>query len=42
MATRRLIKLLFVHQHFGALGGAEANIHLTAREFHRRGHLPKP
>jgi len=32
------MKLLFVHQQLGALGGAEANIHLTAREFQRRGH----
>jgi glycosyltransferase involved in cell wall biosynthesis len=32
------MKLLFVHQHFGAFGGAEANILLTARELQRRGH----
>src|ERR1041385_6993237 len=32
------MKLLFVHQHLGALGGAEANIQLTASELQRRGH----
>src|SRR5262245_7643182 len=32
------MKLLFVHQNLGALGGAEASIHLTARELQRRGH----
>jgi len=32
------MKLLFVHQHLGALGGAEATIHLTARELSRRGY----
>src|ERR1043166_5372433 len=32
------MKLLFVHQHRGALGGAEANIHLTATELQSRGH----
>src|SRR5436190_7770264 len=32
------MKLLFVHQYLGALGGAEANIHLTAKELVRRGH----
>jgi glycosyltransferase involved in cell wall biosynthesis len=32
------MKLLFVHQHLGAFGGAEANIHLAARELQRRGH----
>src|SRR6185436_10357427 len=36
--AKRFMKLLFVHQHLGALGGAEANIHLTARELQRRGH----
>src|SRR3954467_6177785 len=32
------MKLLFVHQHLGAQGGAEANIFLTASELQRRGH----
>ena len=32
------MKLLFVHQHLGAFGGAEANILLTASELSRRGH----
>ena len=32
------MKLLFVHQNLGALGGAEANIYLTARELQKRGH----
>src|SRR5258707_2882122 len=33
-----VMKLLFVHQHLGAQGGAEANIHLSARELQHRGH----
>ena len=32
------MKLLFVHDRFGALAGAEANIFHTAAEFQRRGH----
>jgi glycosyltransferase involved in cell wall biosynthesis len=32
------MKLLFVHERFGAHGGAEANIAVTAAEFKRRGH----
>ena len=32
------LKLLFVHERFGALAGAEANLHLTAAELQRRGH----
>src|SRR5258706_1450724 len=32
------MKILFVHQHLGALGGAEANIFLTGRELLRRSH----
>lgn len=32
------MRLLFVHEKFGALGGAEANVLLTATEFKRRGH----
>jgi len=32
------MKLLFVHQNLGALGGAEASIHLSAQELQRRGH----
>src|SRR6266581_2957835 len=33
-----VMKLLFVHQHLGAQGGAEANIQLSARELQHRGH----
>jgi len=32
------MKLLFVHERIGALGGAEANVLLTASELRRRGH----
>ena len=32
------MKLLFVHERFGALAGAEANIFTTASELRRRGH----
>lgn len=32
------MRLLFVHERFGALGGAEANVLLTATELKRRGH----
>ena len=32
------MRTLFVHERFGALGGAEANILLTASELRRRGH----
>ena len=32
------MKLLFVHQHFGAWGGAETNIQITAKELQRCGH----
>ena len=32
------MKLLFVHQHLGEFAGAEANIHLVARELRGRGH----
>ena len=34
----RALRILFVHQRLGAFGGAEANIRITARELHRRGH----
>ncbi|HVU33648.1 MAG TPA: glycosyltransferase family 4 protein [Opitutaceae bacterium] len=34
------MRLLFVHERFGALGGAEANVLLTATELKRRGHTP--
>lgn len=34
----RKMKILFVHDRFGALGGAEVNIQLTACELKRRGH----
>ncbi|PWU12831.1 MAG: glycosyltransferase family 1 protein [Verrucomicrobia bacterium] len=33
------MRLLFVHRHLGELGGAEANIHLTAEQLGRRGHM---
>ena len=32
------MKLLFVHNRFGALAGAEANAHITAAELKERGH----
>jgi glycosyltransferase involved in cell wall biosynthesis len=32
------MRQLWVHERFGALGGAEANIQVTAAEFKRRGH----
>src|ERR1051326_250708 len=32
------MKILFAHQYFGAFGGAETNIHITARELWQRGH----
>lgn len=32
------MRLLFAHQYLGALGGAEANVLLTARELKERGH----
>src|SRR5438094_639421 len=32
------MKLLFVHQHLGAFGGAETNVLTTARELEARGH----
>ena len=32
------MRLLFVHDRFGALAGAEVNVMLTASEFRRRGH----
>jgi glycosyltransferase involved in cell wall biosynthesis len=32
------MKLLYVHERFGALAGAEANAHITATELGRRGH----
>jgi glycosyltransferase involved in cell wall biosynthesis len=32
------MRLLFVHQHFGAFGGAETNIQITADELVQRGH----
>jgi glycosyltransferase involved in cell wall biosynthesis len=32
------MRLLFVHERFGAFGGAEANVLATASEFRRRGH----
>ncbi len=34
----RPLKLLFVHQSFGSLGGAEANAFITATEMKARGH----
>lgn len=32
------MKILFAHQYFGAFGGAETNIHITATELQKRGH----
>lgn len=32
------MKILFVHERFGALAGAEANLYLTATELKKRGH----
>src|SRR5688572_13539279 len=32
------MRLLFVHERFGAMGGAEANVLVTATELKRRGH----
>src|SRR5665213_1216387 len=32
------MRLLFVHERIGSLGGAEANVLLTAEELRRRGH----
>lgn len=32
------MRLLFIHERFGALGGAEANVLVTATELKRRGH----
>lgn len=32
------LKLLYVHESFGSLGGAEANVLITATEMRRRGH----
>ena len=32
------MKLLYIHECFGAQGGAEANVLLTARAFQKRGH----
>jgi glycosyltransferase involved in cell wall biosynthesis len=33
------MRLLYVHECFGALGGAEANVYITATELKRRGHV---
>lgn len=32
------MNLLYVHERFGSMAGAEANVLITAREFQRRGH----
>jgi hypothetical protein len=32
------MKVLYVHERFGALAGAEANAHITATELGKRGH----
>src|SRR3954468_20863343 len=37
-ASAPYMKILFAHQYFGAFGGAETNIHITATELHKRGH----
>jgi glycosyltransferase involved in cell wall biosynthesis len=33
------MRLLYVHERFGALAGAEANVYITAQEFLSRGHV---
>ena len=33
------MKILYVHERFGALAGAEANAHITATELAARGHV---
>lgn len=38
MASDLKMRLLFVHQNFGAFGGAETNIQITAQELSRRQH----
>lgn len=35
---KEAMRLLYVHERFGALAGAEANAHITATELGRRGH----
>jgi glycosyltransferase involved in cell wall biosynthesis len=35
---RRFMRLLFVHDRFGAMAGAEVNLQLTAAELKKRGH----
>ena len=37
---RRPMRLLFVHDRFGAMAGAEVNLQLTATELKSRGHTP--
>ena len=32
------MRILYVHERFGALAGAEANAHITATELAERGH----
>src|SRR5690348_12428721 len=34
------MRLLFVHERFGAMAGAEVNAFLTASELKNRGHVP--
>ncbi len=34
------MRILFVHDRFGALAGAEVNLYATAAEFKNRGHIP--
>jgi len=38
MRTLKSMKLLFVHERFGAMAGAEVNAFLTAEELRKRGH----
>ncbi|MEZ5413305.1 MAG: glycosyltransferase family 4 protein [Opitutaceae bacterium] len=37
-AVRSPLKLLYVHESLGSLGGAEANVFITATELRKRGH----
>src|SRR4051812_42373018 len=39
-SRRRAMRLLFVHERFGAMAGAEVNAYLTATGLKRRGHIP--
>jgi glycosyltransferase involved in cell wall biosynthesis len=38
LPVSRSLNLLYVHESLGSLGGAEANVHITATEMRKRGH----